>query len=1062
MSARKKSTVLRKHVSKVLLSAGAAMNGALLGTGLVAAAIVPTVATAQDYTNVTASGRVQGTDGKAIAGASVEYKSNAQGFTRSTTTDEAGSFRMPQLPAGEYTVTISADGYTVFADSAVNISPDRAANRFTLAAVGAMEEIVVTAGRVEMADFERNTTGAVINISEISAVIPVARDITSVVQLAPATTLGDTAFGNLPNIGGASVAENAYFINGLNITEFREGLGAVSVPFEFYETVEVKSGGFQAEFGRTTGGVVNAVTRSGSNEFKGAVLFNYEPDSWRSDGKDTVFSENSREEYERMNTNFWLSGPIIKDRLFFFALYEQRDIEYTNTVTAYTRIGTSDEFNQIGSQYYKYKTDDPFWAVKIDAIPFDGHRIELTYFDSTGELVQDGYNYNSYSDINNGTAGFEPGPTDYLGTTVEGYGGENYVGRYTGIFTDWMTFSAAYGKNENRNTVAPSRPDYPYIIDNRSGTATIVGNFTQIVDQNFDEREFYRADIDFRFQAFGSHHVRLGYDREDLTTDSTSYYPGPAPGAVLQYYNSGALGDDNVATPDTDYVAARTHINGGVFESQNEAYYIQDSWSLMDDRLTLQFGMRNDIFSNSNADGDVFYDSGDNWAPRIGASFDPFGEGRTKIYGSFAEYMLPVAANTNIRLAGAELDYTRYNLLQGTNADQTPIVGAAVLGVDGAVACQDTGIENCVFTSDGTATPTEATVAKNLAPQSMDEWILGIEHTFETSWGGDWKVGLSYTHRELNRALEDAAIDAAVNQYCVDNGIATYEECSSIYSGFHQYVLINPGSAMEITLSDPLPGETEVRTINFSAEQLGYPKATRKYDAVSLTFERPFDDKWSLQGSYTWSRLKGNYEGAVKSDNGQTDAGLTTDFDQPGFTYGADGYGPNHREHNFKVFGTYQFTDWLMVSANYTVLSPRKFGCIGRIPASVDPFAQFYGAAGWYCNVDANGDIITDERTGVTTNTNGELTPRASQFQSDWRQQLDMSFNFYLPLDMLNAPKNLSSTLRFDVFNVFGNRAALDFEERGTLNNGRPRNTYRQVASYQGERFFRMQLSLNF
>ena len=329
-------------------------------------------------------------------------------------------------------------------------------------------------------------------------------------------------------------------------------------------------------------------------------------------------------------------------------------------------------------------------------------------------------------------------------------------------------------------------------------------------------------------------------------------------------------------------MTGRTYINGGVFKSKNEAYYLQDSWSLLNDRVTLQLGVRNDRFENKNVAGDTYYKSGNNWAPRLGFSADPFGDGLTKIYGSYGRTFLPVAANTNIRLAGSELDYTRYFALSGVNADGTPQIGAPLTAFAGATACPDTGVKNCRINQAGQVTPTDATVSKNLKAQSVTEYILGAERKF----GDRWSAGIYYTHRELDRALEDAAIDAAVNEYCVDEGIATYAQCSAIYSGFHQYVLINPGDPQRITLSDPLPGETKVRTIDFTAAQLGYPKATRDYDAVTVQFERAFDGKWSLQGSYTWSRLYGNYEGAVKSDNGQTDAGLTTDFDQPGLTNG--------------------------------------------------------------------------------------------------------------------------------------------------------------------------------
>lgn len=1042
---------------------------ALLGAGTVAVGAFSSAAVAQDFTNVTASGRIVSTDGTAIPGATITIKSNEQGFERTVTADENGSYRIPQLPTGSYTFTVDAGGFESLVDGAVTLGTDSSANQFALVPIDATGGIIVTAGRLQIVDFERNTTGSVIEIGELAQRVPVARDITSVVLLAPGTTQGDSAFGSLPNIAGASVAENAYFVNGLNITEFREGLGAVPIPFEFYKTVEVKNGGYAAEFGRATGGIINAVTKSGSNDFHAGVLVNFQPNALSSNARDTVFSENSRESGERINSTFYASGAIIKDRLFFYGLYEARNVKSTNTITSLRRqclpaLGQpegnqvctnanrlSDNFEVVGSRFDRNSTSSPFYAVKVDAIPIDGHRFEATYFNTTSTTNQDSFNYNTFNSTNaafpalgNGIAGVA-GPGTGTGRSVFGGGGENYIGRYTGQFTDWLTISAAYGKNKFRDTTGSSNDALPNVFDTRSGQT--LANPVASISLSNDTREFYRADADLRFELLGSHHIKFGYDREDLTTNTVNTRTG---GANFTYFNSGPGGDASVAAPNVDYVTGRVFINGGVFKSRNEAYYIQDSWSLLADRLSLNIGVRNDRFQNSNVAGAVYYKSGDNWSPRAGFSFDVFDDSSTKLYGSFGRYYLPVAANTNIRLAGAELDFERFNVLNGINPDGTPIIGAAINTVPGATACPTGGGNNCRINSDGVATPTESTVAKNLQSQSVDEYIIGAERKF----GGGWSAGLYYTRTRLGAALEDAAIDAAVNAYCAAEGIAN---CSSTWSGFHQYVLVNPGAGATITLSDPINGETTLRTVDFTAAELGLPKAKRNYDAVTFKFDRAFDGKWSLSGSYTWSKLFGNYEGSVKSDNGQTDAGLTTDFDQPGLTDGTLGLSPNHRRHNFKLFGSYQLTDWLTIGGNFSLTSPRKFGCIGRIPASIDAFGQFYGAAGFYCNVDSTGNVITDERVPVNVNSPvATLTPRGSVFESSWQTQTNLSFVFKLPTDAFNAD------LRVDLFNIFNEDAALDFEERGTLANGRPRNTYRQPTSYQAPRSVRLQLGLRF
>nr|WP_279330539.1 TonB-dependent receptor [Sphingomonas oleivorans] len=1023
-----------------------------MGATFASTIILETPAAAQDYTNVTATGSVVDASGNGISGATVTVTSNAQGFTRSATTDSSGTYRVPALPQGSYTFQISAPGFSDFSDSAVTLTQSSAGNQFQLVAAGAATSadssaIIVTGRRVRVSDFDRTTTGAVIQIGELAARVPVARDLTSVVLLAPGTALGDSAFGNLAAISGSSVSENVFFLNGLNITEFREGLGAVNVPFEFYNTIEVKNGGIPAEFGRFTGGFVNATTKSGSNEFHGGMLMSWEPDALREDSPNTIGGTllatgyNQADKQERLQTNIYLSGPILKDRLFFYGFYQAQDISRGDTLLT-SNVAQFPAYST-GLRREERSTKSPFWGGKLDAIITDGHRLEFTYFDSSQKTIIDSF---AVVDENGGSydsrvdAAARPGA--YRGTVVQRLGGENYIGRYTGQFTDWLTLSGAYGKNKNQDIAGSSNDDYPFITDvSGAFNPALSGNSLNLIDESSDTREFYRGDIDLYFTAFGQHHIKGGYDREDLTTDSNSRYTG----GVAWTYNTARAGDP-YAPAGTLYVSGRTHFNGGVFKSRNEAFYVQDSWSLFDNRLTFNLGVRNDRFENKNVNGETYFKSGDQWAPRLSFSVDPTGDSLTKVYGSFGRYYLPVPANTNIRLAGAELDYTRFFQVAGVNPDNTPILGAPLL-FDGGRPCFDTGVANCELLSDGTATPTAATVSQSLKPQSVDEYVLGIERRL----GSLIRVGLFGQYRKLNESLEDVAIDAAVNKFCAANGISG---CEDTWSGFHQYVLTNPGAPARIQLSDPLPGETSVRTIDFSAEDLGYPKARRTYKAVTFTFDRDFDGVWSLSGSYTWSKSKGNIEGGIRSDNGQTDSGLTTAFDQPGLTDGTYGYLPGDNRHKFKLYGSYQPLPWLTLGANFSAQSPRRFGCIGRVPASVDAFAGLYGAAGFYCRVGADGAVVTNPRTSPLPA--ATLTPRGTVFKSDWQTVTNLTVAFKIPAELF------SGTFRVDVFNAFNEKAKIDFEERGTTGPGAPRSDYGLPNLYQTPRYFRFQLGIDF
>lgn len=1085
----------RGFFSKTGLRRGAALQAlAMLGAGAGAVAIA-TPAMAQDYTQVNATGRVLGTDGTPLGGATVTVTSTAQGFTRSATTQADGSYAIAALPQGTYSFTITADGYDSFTDPAVRLIRGRAANQFNLQPVnaGTSGDIVVTAGRVQVIDFSSNTVGQTIDVGDLATRIPVGRDLTSVVLLAPGAVGGDSRFPSLPSINGASVSENVYYINGLNVTQFRNGLGAVTVPFEFYQTVEVKVGGIPAEFGRFTGGMVNNTTKSGSNEWHGGVLFNWQPNSLVSKTRNTYAADNDSAYSDRHEFVAQLSGPIIKDHLFFYGIYNARDVRsgqgYTGVASA-TATGANgcasnpalcanfadlNTFNQqiVGTSYSQNRNTSPFWGAKIDAVIVDGQRLEGTYWDTRGTTIENVYGTSQYSLASGQRYNLNTNrPGGYVATNIYRSGGENYVLRYTGSFTQWLTLSAAYGVNKNSDTTESSLPDLPSVVDQRNGANSSIGNTQSNASLNFDKRTFYRADADVRFELLGSHHIRGGYDREDLDLNSLTVANGGAQYTLLTASGNAATIDPVVGLPGgTSYVTARTFRTGGEFATRNTAYYVQDQWTLLDDRLNLNLGIRNDRFESRNAAGDVFFLAKNQWAPRLGASIDPLGDGRTKFFGSFSRYFLPVAVNTNVRLAGGELDSSAYYRLAGLTANNTPILGAPITTGAGFTACPNNSPAGtaCVVSNDGTVPSTVSVVASNLKPQSVDEIVFGVERRFANRI----KLGFNFTQTKLNNSLEDAALDQAIVPYCIAQGKAA-ADCRAIWSGVHQFALINPGRDVAVTLSDPLPGETTARQVVLSAGSLNYPRAQRTYRGVNVTFEREWDGIWSLNANYTYSKIYGNIEGGVRSDNAQSDAGLTTAFDLPVLVNGTYGYLPNDRRHNFKAWGSYKASDWLTLSFTASVAAPRKFGCYGRPPASADYDATapggiaglYYRTSAAYCNV-VNGSVVRNpngftvindpfNRAGGARPSTLQVVNRGSQLKSDWLALLGFDAQVAVPTDAF------SGFIRVSVFNVLNSKPVLRVQETGTTSAGAPQPVYSLPTSYNAGRSARIQFGVNF
>jgi len=1048
-----KGSVRARLLTSTLL-AGLASIATPLAITAVATAI-PTIASAQDYTSGLLSGTVLDASGAPVAGAAVTVKSNAQGFTRAFTTDANGSFRSPALPAGSYSVSIAKDGFQTTNDGALSVrAGGEAGYSFTLASADAtVSEVVVTATANPQLDFSQTTTGLSIDVEDLQKQVPVGRNITALTLLAPGTVEGSsTNFRGQTSISGASVAENAFFLNGLNITNFDNYIGASTVPFEFYKSVEVKTGGYAAEYGRATGGIVNAVSKSGSNDFMFAVHGNWSPDKLENSQKDTYLTRGKLRKTNNKDIVFEAGGPIIEDRLFFYGLAQLRDNE---SVAASKAAGS----------YNIDSGKDPFYGIKLDGYITDRQHLEFTLIDTQRNTKRKSYNY-IYSPT---------GTADTIGAELPGTrfedGATSYVAKYTGSFTDWLTLSAAYGLNKDRNATKSALSGSPLVQSSiRAGTpaatATRRVSFQNTASQDAPRtttREFYRADADIYVSLLGDHHIRAGFDREDLTLIHQSQRNGGG----NYVYREGSATDPRGIPAGRFYLDVRTFIGGGSYTAKNEAIYLQDSWDVLPN-LTLNLGVRRDKFQNRGIDvggvkGGVFVNFDNEIAFRLGATWDPTNDGTNKIFANYGRYYLPVATNTSYRQASAILDESAFFLLPagfqlynpGTTTVNTamvnPISGLPIAGIGTQITTANSpgfataaiclpggvgaaGLRGCTVRNNGTIQPFVSNISRNLKSTADDEYILGYEHRFDSLW----KAGATLTFRKSLRAADDVAVDPAVQAYCKAKGIVG---CEDVFSGFHQYTIINPGMAQTIVLSDPLPGETTVRTIDFTAEQLRYPSVDRQYIALQMQFERAFDGKWALNGSYTLSESKGNYEGYVKTDyaGGQTDAGITADFDTPGLTEGAYGLLPNHRGHVFKMFGSYQVTDSFLVGANALVASGRKYGCMGFNPN--DPVLNdAYGALSHYCK--------------------GVSSPRGSVFTDPWTYRLDLSARYTVP-SFGFLPEN-GLTLRADVFNVFNTRRTVESNEFGELDSGAENVNYQAPLSYMNPRSVRLGFDLVF
>lgn len=987
------------------------------------------------YAGLEGSGNIVGTVENMSTGAyTVNATDESTGRSRDATINAQGGFRFSQLPVGTYVLSVNRDGTVVARDSFFVTLNGTATARFPLEDSG-MEEITVTASAPTY-DTYATDSGLVLGESEID-LMPVARNITAVALLAPGVVLGESKFGlsggnGFASFGGSSISENSCYINGLEVTNTSQGLGCGEVPFEFYQQFQVKTGGYSAQYGRTTGGVLNAVTKSGSNEWEFGVGVAVEPKSMYEEGQVSrgngalggglggqgtgrVFRDSTEDENGLFE--YWLTagGPIIEDKLFVYALVNPRDQDQNlSNFTGSAENNQDTEYREIE----RSGSDNIFWGAKIDWDINDYHRLSAW----------------GYSNRNDGIdTHFAKDPiTNEISSTPNAIftrlrGGEAVSASYTGTFGENLTLSAMVGEIETQYTNVPDDTEScPAINDNRTNPATPIqgcgpgGTF----GDNIDTNEQLRLDIEY---AVGNHLIRAGLDKQDRNTKHLNQpiaganytYTTLTPGGTIQG-TSGTLYTNNTGAPQ-EIVRNRIFSNadaGGEFKSELTAYYVEDEWRF-NDNIVLYLGARQDSLTNIGGTGVVFTDFDQDWAPRLGMSWDPTGDGENKFYSTWGRYYLPVLNNTNFRAAAGISDTRTYYTYTGVDA----VTGAptGIVGVNGNDA------NSTVINSAGTAPTQRQFQAKEADPFYKEEFIVGYERYLNE----ENSASIRYVNREVGATLDD---------YCGPFANAFY--CT----------LVNPGFSG--TWED-----TDGVVRNHTAAELKLPKGENTYHSVQLQWNHA-SDRVTYTAQYVWAQSFGNFEGAVKSDIQQADAGVTQDFDFPALMDGANGYLPNDRRHVFKFFGNYSITDNLTAGWNASAASGRPLSLFGQ--GYPDNAADVYGSYGdtFYlftnsCNL-AGGGVGACPAGAAQADKIYTKNSRGSGGRTPWNFTFDASLTYGFEVSDIDMEASLQ------VFNVLNIQEPTSINEHVETSEGVANEWYGAAYAWQRPRYVRLSLQARF
>ncbi|MFO7732911.1 MAG: TonB-dependent receptor plug domain-containing protein, partial [Candidatus Aminicenantes bacterium] len=755
------------------------------------------------------------------------------------------------------------------------------------------------------------------------------------------------------SVDGATGPENMFYVDGADISDFHYGGEPQSIVLELLEEVKVTASGYNAEYGGSMGGVVNVITRSGSNEFHGDIMGFYENNRQYMQGKSRTFLRRDpyaagyvyeyvnydelyfndgkdRDRYNRFEGVISLGGYLIKDKLWFFGSFNP----------SLGRTSALRDFNDREGPFetFEEKNDRMGASIRLSAAPFSGLRLSASFVNSfskyrgalpgivgdstaTYEWEKEGYDYPSmsasltadYSLGNNTLISYRGGwyERDTTNEQIAPPDASNYYfGTSNAAFVDDPFFTA--NPDLLHNSGWRSHPLYQTTLYYKRGKISNNLDLTNYL--NLAGEHALKAGIGYNYlydnRFTGAPHPCV-YIYWGQTNSQLDFPIGPGADPESPYY--GAYGYYFIRGSFTsDY--------GSVWDSSssNFSVYAQDSWTI-NNRLTVNLGLRAESqYMPPFTDVDTWpgyspkpitFDLGQSIAPRLGVVYDVFGDSSLKVFGSFGIYYDVMKLYLGQLTFGGSKRVEDIYALQ--DPDWTQIASNGLLDDAANQAANNTYGGSMHYLP-----PSFDRVDPDLKPTAQREISFGAEKKLWESAS----LSVRLVNKHLIRTIEDVGVyRTEVN---LDGTIRVYQDFWVANPGFGVTRPISEGGEFIDTWTDPGPDN------RFGTEDDGLtydlwpcPKATREYWAVNVSFEKRFSNNWQGGANYTWSRVSGNFSGLGSSDEGgRLGPGVEQDFDRWFMGYDGDGNVltgplPHDRTHYLKAYGSYSFPFGLTVGA---------------------------------------------------------------------------------------------------------------------------------------------------
>ena len=871
-----------------------------VGRFLVAASFVLLLSafgtTASAQTTGDLRGSVTDGAGGALPGVSVEIRSPALQGRRTAVADAAGLFRFPAVPPGTYTLTASLAGFRREEVFPVRVALGETVTVPVPLAPAAEAEVEVSA-EVPLVDTASTKIGASVPAAALAR-LPLGRNFASVMLTVGGT--GTDIAGN--TVYGATGLENSYIVDGLNTTGVLQGMQGKQLNLEFVQEVEVRTGGYEAEYGRAMGGSVNVVTKSGGNEFHGDLFGYYDSDSLTASDEHgeerTALALAQPEPSTKLDAGGDLGGYFLKDRLWFFG--------------AYDRVAQDDDYQRGESLTYTPTSVTTNYVSGTDTTRRDLYSGKLTLRAAVSQtFVLSVFGDPGTLDGRNGTNTVGP-PSAVL--RVEENGGTDVAARWEGLFGTRFLAQAQYGYHEEGMDWTSRHPQGLPFYDIRRGYGQYApgSGFGMVGPATMRRNSWSATATGF----LGGHEVKAGVGYEHLNSSWTDVWLNG--GTVTRWYSSGGAflyaahrsfakvplncqlrtdgssGSFGFVDPTTCNAWESTDRAEIDPRTRNLAFFVQDSWKVLPN-LTLNAGLRYEDQRIYDAAGEPRIELTNQWSPRVGVVWDPRADGRSKIYASYGRYYQAIPQAIQILALGGEYNIFAYNYTE----DRLDLV------------------------NDGNLAPFEYLAGSDYVPDELkgiyqDEVVAGAEVEL---WR-DWSVGLKGIYRSLGRTIEDRC-----DVFDPRSGLADLVPAEA----FTSCVMMNPGEGRYGQLSDLAnPDCWEGDPANGTPKPCESVRASRVFRGLELEVRRRFSERFQLQASWLWSKLTGNYDGFVNEQRGQAVPTLNVDFDIPELLPNSRGALSLDRTHQVRLTGFYSFPFGLQTGVNASFATGAPLSIMGR------------------------------------------------------------------------------------------------------------------------------------